>query len=101
MAYRFLEVIKDIECGLRADADQANEEKKRIDARQAEINEQLTALKPRLLRAQDLKSLDNLICAHCFINEGVSRPLGQVEGSHKLDLFRCPECREKYELHSD
>ncbi len=101
MAYRFLEVIKDIEYGLCADANQANKEKQRIDARQAEIDAQLAALEPRLLRAQSLKSRDDLICAHCFINEGVSRQLRPIKGGHKLDLFRCGRCNEEYELHSD
>ena len=101
MTYKFLEVIKDIECGLRADADQANEEKQRINARQAKIDAQLAALKPRLLRAQSLKSRDDLIFAHCFINECITQQLRPIKGGHKLDLFRCGRCDEEYELHSD
>ncbi len=101
MAYKFLEVIKDIECGLRTDADNANKEKQRIDARQTEIDAQLAALEPRLLRAQSLKSRDDLICAHCFINECINEQLRPIKGGHKLDLFRCGRCDEEYELHSD
>ena len=98
MAYKFLEVIKDIEDDLRTNADAAHEEKQRINTRQAEIDADIAKLEPRLLRAKQLESIPDLICAHCFINEGIRAPLTALEGGHKLDLFRCPQCREEYEL---
>ncbi len=98
MAYRFLEVIQDIEDDLRANANQAKDEKQRIDARQAEIDEELAALEPRLLRAKHLKSSNDLICAHCFINKDINSPLRTMEGEPHIDYFRCPECEQEYEL---
>ena len=101
MAYRFLNAIQDIEYSLRADANQANEEKQRIDTRQAEIDAELKALEPRLLRAKQLESNSDLICAHCFIYENVEfslRPIPSVDPH--IDLFRCPKCKQEYELAS-
>ena len=98
MAYKFLDVIKDIEEGLRTNANQAHEEKQRINTRQAEINAELAALEPRLLRAKHLKSSDDLICAHCFINKNIESPLNALDGEPHIDYFRCSKCGEEYEL---
>ena len=99
MAYKFLDVIQDIKADLRYAADKAKEEKQRIDTRQAEINEELDALEPRLLRAKLLESIPDLICAHCFINENVKLPLRPLEGDRYIDRFRCAKCETEYELH--
>jgi len=97
MTYKFLEVIQDIEDDLRANADQANEEKQRINTRQAEIDAELAALEPRLLRAKQLKSSSDLICAHCFINKNIKSPLRTMEGEPHVDRYRCRKCDAEYE----
>ena len=99
MAYKFLDEIKDIEDDLRAKANQANEEKQRIDTRQAEIDAELSQLEPRLLRAKHLKSGSDLFCAHCFINENVESSLRAVRSEDPgIDLFRCSKCDGEFEL---
>ncbi len=99
MTYRVLDVIKDIEDALRADANQAHEEKQRIDAEQAEIDAQLKALEPRLLRAKQLESNSDLICAHCFIYENTEFSLRPIPSKDPdIDLFRCSKCKQVYEL---
>ncbi len=99
MTYRLLKFLKDIETDLRANANQAYEEKQRINARQVEIDEQLSELKPRLLRAKQLESNPDLICAHCFINENIESSLRTMPSEDPgIDLFRCSECDNEYEL---
>ena len=99
MTYKFLDVIKDIEDGLRANANQANEEKQRINARQAEIDAEITALEPRLLRAKQLESNSDLICAHCFIYENIKSPLRAIPSEEPdIDYFRCSQCDNEFEF---
>ena len=98
MSYKFLDEIKAIEDGLRTEANQANEEKQRINARQAEIEAELSDLKPRLLRAQSLKSRNDLICANCFIYHDKEIPLNTIPSDTRTDLFRCGACGAGYEL---
>jgi len=98
MTYKFLDVIKDIEADLRAKADQANEEKQRINTRQAEIDDELSELEPRLLRTQSLKSRDELICADCFIIHNIESPLTPIPGDDHVDRFQCRKCDAEYEL---
>ena len=99
MTYKFLDVIEDIEDDLRASANQANEEKQSINARQAEIDAQIAALEPRLLRAKQLESISDLICAHCFIYENIESSLRTVPSEEPgIDLFRCSICENEYEL---
>jgi len=97
MTYKFLDAIKDIEADLRANADQANEEKQRINTRQAEIDADLSELEPRLLRTQRLKSRDELICADCFIIHNIESPLTPMSGGSHVDRFRCRKCNAEYE----
>jgi len=98
MAYKFLDALNDIEDELRHNANQANEEKQRINTRQAEIDAKLAALEPRLRRAKQLKSSSDLICAHCFINKNIKSPLRTMEGEPHIDRFHCSKCDEEYEL---
>ena len=97
MTYKFLEAIQDIEDDLRANADQANEEKQRINTRQAKIDAELSELEPRLLRTQSLKSRDELICAECFIIHNIEFPLTPISGDDHVDRFRCRKCDAEYE----
>ena len=98
MAYKFLDVIQDIKTNLSYEADKAEQELKDIDARQTKLQEELSARKPRHLRAHSLESRDDLICAHCFILHNIESPLTTIPGSGEIDRFRCKKCKAEYEL---
>ena len=98
MTYKFLDVIKDIADDLSYKANKAQEELQSINARQKELQADLAELEPRQLRAQSLKSRDDLICADCFIVHGTESPLSPIDGYSHVDRFRCQECKSEYEL---
>jgi hypothetical protein len=101
MRNRFLEYIQDIKENLSASANRLNQEKQRVNARQSEIDAELLSLQPRLLRAEQIKSRDDLLCPHCFIDENVEAPLSQMnpaesEDPHN-DYYHCHRCDGYYE----
>ena len=98
MAYKFPEVIKDIEAILNYGADEAKQELEKINTSQTELQKELTALEFRQLRAQNLKSRDDLICANCFILHDIESPLTSIPGASHVDRFRCRKCDTEYEL---
>ncbi len=97
MAYKFLDMIEDIKANLSDQADQANQELQNINARQTELEADLSELEPRQLRAQSLKSRDDLICAECFILHDIESPLTSIPGESHVDRFRCRKCDTEYE----
>ena len=100
MAYAFLDVIDDIVAGLNDGADKAEQKLVEIDAHQKKLKADLAALKPRLLRAQELKSRGDLICAFCFIEHDIESPLRPIPSDDEVDRFRCGACDRKYELNA-
>ncbi len=98
MAYKFLDMIEDIKANLSDQVDQAKQELQNINARQAELETELSELEPRQLRAQNLKSRDDLICAECFILHDIESPLTSIPGESHVDRFRCRKCESEYEL---
>ncbi len=97
MAYKFLDMIEDIKANLSDQVDQAKQELQNINARQAELETELSELEPRQLRAQNLKSRDDLICADCFIIHNIESPLTPMSGGSHVDRFRCRKCNAEYE----
>ena len=97
MAYKFPEVIKDIEAILNFGADEAKQELEKINTRQTELQEELAALEFRQLRVQSLKSRDDLICANCFIKHGIESPLKPLPSDSDIDLYHCKNCGAEYE----
>ena len=100
MAYEFPKIIEDIKAKHKYEADNTKQELETIDTRQTELKSQLASLGPRQLRAQELKSRDDLICAFCFIEHGIESPLICLEGDRHTDRLRCSnsECEERHEL---
>jgi hypothetical protein len=98
MSYKFPDVIEDIQADLSHTTDNVKQELQQINTRQQEIKANLSALKPRLLRAQNLKSRNDLICAYCFIMHDIEFPLTPIEGEARVDRFRCRECDTEYEV---
>ncbi len=98
MAYKFLDMIEDIKANLSDQADQAKQELQNINARQAKLETELSELEPRQLRAQSLKSRDDLICAECFILHDIESPLTSIPGASHVDRFWCRKCDSEYEL---
>ena len=97
MAYPFLDIIDDIVADLNNGADKAKQKLVEIDAHQKKLKAELAALEPRQLRAQELKSRDDRICAYCFILHGNEFPLRPIAGDDRVDRFRCGECDREYE----
>ena len=100
MANKFLDVIADIEDRLDRDADAAKNELEKIDSRQSELQSDLAALEPRLLRANALKSRSDLICPECYIDHDEEVPLTPIGGDDDNDRFRCRTCDAEYETPS-
>ena len=98
MANKFLEVIADIEDGLNRDADKAKKELQEINARQSELESELAALEPSLLRAKELKLRSDLICPECFIDHGEETLLTPISSPDNLDRFRCRSCRAEFAM---
>ena len=95
MAYKFLDVIADIEDRLNSDADAAKKELQEIDARQSELESKLATLKPSLLRAKALKALSDLFCPECYIDHGDETLLRPIDSPDENDRFRCAPCHRR------
>ena len=96
MAYKFLDRIDSIIAKLDYDANAAEQEQTKLNARQAELDAELAALKPRRLRAQSLVSRGDRICAHCFIMHGNELELTPIPSDDEIDRFRCKKCDAYY-----
>ena len=92
MAYKFIDVIADIEASLDQEAEAAKNELQTIDSRQTKLKSDLAELEPRQLRAHVLKSRDDLICPACFITHGDESPVRPISSPDGQDHFRCGKC---------
>ncbi len=92
MAYKFIDVIADIEARLDQEAEAVKNELQAIDSRQTELKSELAELEPRHLRVQALKSRSDDICPACFITHGDESPVRPISSPDGQDHFRCGKC---------
>ena len=96
MAYKFIDVIADIEARLDQEAEAAKNELQDIDSRQTKLKSDLAALQPRQLRAQKLKSRSDDICPDCYITHDRESPLHTINSPDTTDHFRCGACGQEW-----
>jgi hypothetical protein len=75
-------------------------EKLELDARQRELQAKLDAanLANDRLVEYEPRTKGDYMCPKCPINSGIAARLKPIDGTDRLDRFRCEVCREVFEF---